>query len=91
MDRPTIDLTINKKCIVAFVDGAIKFSTRSKERKYFTIPHDDMVNRKLSSIKQSEAHEEMAVTYTINHNCYRRIKDTLSVMDNKNLIMPKNQ
>jgi hypothetical protein len=79
-NNDNIKVVIANKCRMGFTAGAIKFSTRSGKRKFFNIPHSQVVGRTVTGIKYNEVHDEPAVEYTITPWIYHRIKPFLEHM-----------
>jgi len=76
----TIKVTISNKCRMGFTEGAIKFSTRSGKRRFFNIPHSQIIDRKMVGIPYNDVHNEPAVQYEITPWIFQRIKDDLESM-----------
>ena len=81
MKQPkTIKVTIANKCRMGFTEGAVKFTTRSGKRRFFNIPHSQMISRKVSEIPYNDMHKEPAVEYEITNWIFKRIEDDLRSM-----------
>jgi len=82
---------IANKCRMGFTDAAVKFSTRSGKRRFFNLPHSQIVNRKMTSIQYNDVHQEPAVEYEITNWIFERIKDDLETMKKHDcIILPNN-
>lgn len=78
---------IANKCRMGFTEGAIKFSTRSGKRRFFNIPHSQIVNRKAVSIPYNDVHDEPAVEYEITPWIFSKIKEDLESMRDHHCII----
>jgi hypothetical protein len=85
----TIKVTITNKCRMGFTNGAVKFSTRSGIRKFFNIPHSQIVSRTATEIPQNDVHLEPATEYEITEWIYVRIKEDLETMKSFDVIIEK--
>ena len=84
-------IIIANSCRMGFTEGAVRFSTKTGNSKYFNLPHDSIIDRNVVGIKQDDHNEEPAVEYEITAYMFNRIKGELEIMDSKNcIIMPEN-